>query len=151
MCDHVEHYTYLPPFTIGGATGDYFLECTVKSGRWAEYAVDSIANGDVGTSSIIVSGTNPPVAAVYDGSRTFSYDTASNGVYYRIPATTTYTINGSYTRIQHSQFRVFVRIDTSASNSCYVTIRMRVRHIEVIPGLIPSASPHDTKIMDEAR
>ena len=152
MSEQHEEYIYHPPVMVGGATGDYFVDAPVPAARWAEYAVDVIANGDQGTSSVTISGSFTPIAAVYDGSKSYTDGSVSPAIYIRIPATSTYFANMSYTRItNNSQKRVYVRIDTAASNSCYVTLRFRTKEITTVPGLIATTHPDQTELQDHAR
>jgi hypothetical protein len=146
---HDEHeYNYFPPITIGGPTGSYFATCDVTSGRYAEFAIDSVVNGDGGTSSVKVGSSYPLTTdADYSGSAsiTLTGNSVDKATYFRIPATTTYIVNGSYTRIVNSQKQVFVRVNAGASNSCYVTIRFRERLLTSIPGdpVIVHSDDHD--------
>jgi hypothetical protein len=141
MC-HSEGYTELPALTIGGGTGDYFVQCPITSCQWAEYAIDSIVNGDGGTGSIVVSGIKAPAALDYTGlaANKMSDDAVFKGVPFRLPATTTQPINSGWERIVNSQKRVFVRIDAAASTSMFLTIRFRIRDLAIVPS--PSAAGH---------
>ena len=139
-----EHgYTELPALTIGGPTGDYFIQCPIISCQWAEYAIDSIVNGDGGTGAVVVSTENSkPSALDYTGiaANKFSDDAVYKGVPYRVPATTTQPINSAWERIVNSQKRVYVRIDAAASTSLYVTLRFRIKDLATIPA--PSTAGH---------
>lgn len=135
-------YTEFPAITIGGATGDYFAICPVTSCKWAEYAVDSVVNGDGATGAVVISTHNPPKALDYTGLATSELNNDNQAYQWpiRIPATTTQIINSTWDRIVNSEKRVYVRIDCGAGNSCYVTLRFRIREIDVIPG--PSVEVH---------
>ena len=146
-------YTYFPPVTIGGLTGDYFVQCPITSCEWAEFAVDTVTNGDGGTGAIVISSTLPPVALDYTGISTSKLN--DQAVYHgwpvRIPATTTQYINSDYERIMHSQKRVFVRIDAAASTSMYVTLRFRVKRLQIVPGPSPTVHPDHMHNINQAR
>lgn len=136
-------YTETPALTIGGPTGNYFIECPIESNQWAEYAIDSIVNGDGGTGAVVVSTQNSnPSAIDYTGlaANKFTDDAVYKGVLYRIPATTTQPINGAWERIVNSQKRVFFRIDAASSTSLYVTLRFRIKDLATIPA--PSEAGH---------
>ncbi len=140
MCETCENYNEFPAITIGGPTGDYTLDVPVQSCRWAEYQVASIAAQVA--AQVVVSGDSKPAALAYDGSKTLSNDTSFVGQAYTLSANQpSITPNDGWTRITHSQKRVFVRIDgVGAGNSCYVSIRFRARLHKVIPG--PAEATH---------
>lgn len=146
-------YNYFPPITIGGPTGDYIVTAPITSCRWAEFAVDTIVNGDGGTGAIVVSGNSAPKALDYTGSSAikFSDDVQLKAWPVRIPATTTQYINSDYERITNSQKRVFVRIDAAASTSIYVTLRFRVKPHRIIPGPSPTVHPDAMENMNKLR
>lgn len=142
-------YTLLPALTIGGAAGDYFVICPTVSCEWAEFAIDSIANGDGGTGAVVVSTASVPKALDYTGISTNNMGASGNantqdahvvGTAYRIPATTTQIINGTWERIINSEKKVYIRIDPAASTSLYVTLRFRIKMLAVVPG--PSVEVH---------
>jgi hypothetical protein len=146
-------YNYFPPITIGGPTGDYFVTCPVTSCQWAEFAVDTIVNGDGGTGAIVISSDRVPVALDYTGSSSikFSDDVQYKGWPVRIPSTTTQYINSDYERIINSQKRVFLRIDAAASTSMYVTLRFRVKQLAITPGPAPTVHPDHMHKLNQAR
>jgi hypothetical protein len=141
MCDS-EGYTEFPPYTIGGGTGDYFIQCPIVSCQWAEYSIDSIVNGDGGTGAFVVSSERPPVAMDYTGAAAnkMSDNASLQGVPLRLAQTTMSGIKSPWTRIVNSQKRVFVRIDAAASTSMFITVRFRIRDLAIIPS--PSAAGH---------
>lgn len=146
-------YNYYPPITIGGPTGDYSVPCPVTSCQWAEFAIDSVANGDGGTGACVISGNSVPKALDYTGlaANTFTDNTFLKGWPVRIPATTTQYINSDYERITHSSKRVFVRIDAAASTSMYVTVRFRTKVLAVIPGPSHEVHPDHAHTLNQAR
>ncbi|HEV2580464.1 MAG TPA: hypothetical protein VGT44_06390 [Ktedonobacteraceae bacterium] len=148
------HYQEFPPVTIGGPTGDYSIVCPVTSGRWAEFAIDSIVNGDGGTGALVISGRNPPKALAYDGS--VKIDGTNDSVFLyatpiRIPATTTLHPNSAFERITSSEKRVYMRIDAAASTSIYVTLRFRLRILERIPAPAATVHPDHAHNMNKER
>jgi hypothetical protein len=160
---HSEDYIKeMPPRTIGGATGNYVLNSEITSNRWVEFAVDSIANGDVGTSTVFISGDAPMGAALdYTGLANNSYgiqtststtkDSAVRGTPYRIPATSTIIINGPWQRITNSEDKVYIRIDAGTNNSCYVTISERIKELVTVPGIALTVHPDHSQQMNIAR
>lgn len=156
MCDDKrkcnDPYNYFPPITIGGPTGDYFVECPVTSGRWVEFAVVAIANGDVGVGAVVVSGDSKPVALNYTGGNTLSDETYLRGIAYRLGASTTLIGDSdAFYRVTHSQKRVFVRIDAGTSNSMYVTLQFRIKPLDRIPGPSVTVHPDHAHQMNIAR
>jgi len=134
-------YQELPPITIGGEPGSYEVPCPIASCRWAEFAIDSVVNGDAGTAALFVTGNSAPGFEMnYAGVNSLSNDEYVYGTPIRVPATTTLPINGDYQRITNSERKVFVRIDGTAGGSTYVTLRFRARILERIPG--PSKEVH---------
>jgi len=146
-------YEEKPALTIGGPSGDYFVTCPTTSCKWAEYAIDSVVNGDGGTGAVVVSGNSKPSALDYTGlaQNTFSDDALIKGVPIRVPATVTQVINSSWERITNSQKRVFVRIDAAASTSMFVTIRFRIKVLDIIPGPTQTGHADAMQEMNEAR
>ncbi len=146
-------YQEFPPITIGGPSGDYFFKCPVPSARWAEFAIDSIVNGDGGTGAVVVSGNSIPKAFDYSGSSVIKLtdDAASYGIPIRVGATLTQPINSDYVRITNSERKVFVRIDAAASTSMYVTLRLRARILERIPGPSKEVHPDHPENMSKLR
>lgn len=146
-------YQEFPPITIGGPTGDYFARCPVPSARWAEYAIDSVVNGDGGTGAIVVSGNSAPKALDYTGQATIKLndDAAFYGTPIRVGSTLTQPINSDYVRITNSERKVFARIDAAAATSLYITIRFRTRILERIPGPSKEVHPDHADNMNRLR
>ena len=146
-------YKYFPPITIGGPTGDYFVTCPVTSCEWAEFAVDTVVNGDGGTGAIVISGNSVPVALDYSGSSVIKFiDQVQLKAWpVRIPSTTTQFINSDYERITNSMKRVFVRIDAAASTSMYITLRFRIKMLDIVPGPASTVHPDHAHKMNEMR
>lgn len=139
-----DHYNYFPAMTIGGPTGDYEIISPVPSGRWAEYSIVAIANGDTGSSSVFVSGRSAPVQLLYNGSQTMNKDAFVPGIAARVAATTTsYPALADFEKVTHSQQKVFVRIDVTGGGSCFVTLKFREKLHTVIPGPTPATSHSD--------
>src|SRR5258708_8008865 len=117
----VDGYTYFPPITIGGPTGDYFVDAPVPSARWAEYSVLSVCNGTGGVATVSVSANSAPKKIPFDGTLTASNDVQIQGQVYRIGIDTTLPIITEFARMpQNAQKRLYVRIDAAASTSAYV-------------------------------
>lgn len=152
MC-HDSSYEELPPITLGGPTGDYFVICPIRSGKWVEFAIDTIVNGDGGTGAIVVSGSAIPKALDYTGQSTIklSDDAVLRGTPFRIPATTTQQINSSWERITNSEKKVWVRIDAAASTSMYIALRFRNKVLDVVPGPNHEVHPDFMQEMNKAR
>lgn len=146
-------YTEFPAVTIGGASGDYFAVCPVVSCKWAEYAVDSVVNGDGATGAVVISTHIVPKALDYTGLSTSELNNDNQAYQWpvRVPATTTQVINSTWDRIVNSEKRVYVRIDCGAGNSMYVTLRFRIRDLTVIPGPGVSVHPEHEAQMNIAR
>jgi hypothetical protein len=142
-----------PAITIGGATGDYFVIAPIVNGRWAEYCIDTIVNGDGGTGAIVVSGNTIPKALDYTGiaANKMSNDAFLKGVPYRIPATTTQQMNSSWERITNSEKKVFIRIDAASSTSMFVTLRFRSKVLGTVPGPSHEVHPDYMQEMNKAR
>lgn len=147
-----DDYNYFSPLTIGGPTGNYILACPVTSCRWAEYKITAVANGDGGSASVFVTGDNDtPSQVLYDGTKTLTDDAFLRGVPIRVASTVTLLSHGQWTRITHSQKRVFVRIDAGNNSSCYVSIQFRVKPITVVPGLPVTVHPDHAVQLNIAR
>lgn len=138
MCQGSDNYIYFPPFTIGGPTGDYEAWCDLPDCRWCEFAIVSITNG-TGAASVVISGDDKQIQAVYDGSKIFSKDAIIRGIVAMVPSTWIQPFDADvFHRVSHSQKKVFARID--CGNSCYITIRFRAMPISIVPG--PSLAVH---------
>ena len=154
---HEAEYIYLPVLTVGGPAGDYEVHCPIKSCQWAEFAVDMVTNGDVGTGTAVVSGDAQPLSGTikYDGTVTINGSANNNaavhGLLFRIPLTTTQVINSSYERITNSEKKVFLRLDPASSCSMYVAIRFRIMPLKVIPGPSHEVHPDHMDEMNRAR
>ena len=144
-------YTYFPPITIGGPTGDYFVDAPVQSARWAEYSVLSVCNGTGGVASIAVS-SSKPVKIPFDGSVTASNDVQIQGQVYRVGIDTTIPIVTEFARMpQNAQKRLFIRIDTAALTSAYVTLRFREKNLTMVPGPSHEVHPDHEVKLNQAR
>jgi hypothetical protein len=153
MCQDSEKYREFPAVTIGGLTGDYFATCPIASCEWADYCIDSVVNGDGGTSAAVLSGNSKPVALDYTGISTSKLNDYNilHAVPLRVPATVTQIINGAWERLTNSQKRVFLRVDAAASTSLYVTIRFRVRLLKVVPGPFVEVHPENAHALNVSR
>ena len=146
-----DSYQEFPAITVGGPTGDYIAKCPVTSCEWAEYAIDSIVNGDGGTGSIVVSSIATPKAVDYAGVNVLSDTTVLRGIPFRLLATSSLPVNGSFERIVNDQKWVFVRIDAAASTSMYVTIRFKVKILAKIPAPFVTVRPEDEQLVHAER
>ena len=145
-------YTYFPPITIGGPSGDYFVDAPVQSARWAEYSVLSVCNGTGGVASIAVSPSPKPPTVKFDGSVTASNDVQIQGQVYRVGIDTTIPIITEFARMpNNSQKRLFVRIDTGNNTSAYVTLRFREKNITTVPGQSHEVHPDHMHKLNQAR
>jgi hypothetical protein len=139
MCScHDESYAYLPPMTVGGPSGSYFIECPTQSCRWAEFSLITMSANDIAT--FVVSGDSPQSAVDTTGAVTLNGDTYS-------PSIIGSSITGgqcvtydplSYYRISNSQKRVFITIVVTTGKSAYVSLRFRVKLITMVPGPAPA-------------
>jgi hypothetical protein len=152
-------YIEFPARIVGGATGDYFIDCDVKSCRWAEYIVTGISNGAASASTIVVSGNIKPGDLNYVGAAGTALNGTSDGA-------GNYVLGNSFTvlastsipapmvlweRIQHSAKRVFIRINAGSNNSCYVNIRFRIAVLKRIPGPAHTVHPEHGQKLNDAR
>lgn len=154
MCDQTENYIEFPAITVGGTTGSYVVTCPTTSCQWAEYCLDTVVNGDGGTSAMIISGNSaPPADLDYSGASTAKLTDGNylKGVPIRIPATSTQYVNSSWERITNSEKKVYVRINAAASTSMYLTLRFRVRLLKVVPGPAVTTHPDNMQALNNAR
>ncbi len=154
-CNCGDDYNYSTPLVVGGATGDYFVTCPITSCRWAEYCIIAVANSDSSFAKVLISGEMKPVAQLdYAGVSTSALndDGVFPGIAIVVAAASTQEIDPySYFRIQHSQKRVFIRIDTGSNKSCYVTLRFRVKPITIVPGPAHTVHPDHQEQLNIAR
>lgn len=146
-----EEYNYFPPITIGGPTGNYFVDCPVQSGRWAEYAIVSLHSDT--SCDFVVSGDSAPQDLDFTGATTLSADAYVSGVTCGT-ATTRESVSFQgdvFYRITHSQKRVFVRVNVASGHAGYITIRFRVKLISIIPSPSPTVHPDAMQNMNIAR
>jgi hypothetical protein len=152
MIDEDGGYTYFPPVTIGGPTGDYFVDAPVQSARWAEFSILSICNGPTNVSTVTVSGNAAPKAQKFDGSVTTSDNAIIQGQIFRLGADTTLPIITEYARMpNNSQKRLYVRIDVAANTSTYVTVRFREKLLSTVPGPSHEVHPDHMQNMNKLR
>lgn len=151
MCSCEGYSEPSPPVTIGGPSGDYFVECPCQSCRWAEYAIVGVSSTAAAT--FVVSGDSIPKALDITGGVTLNNDAAVPGV-----ALSTGSNSPSFAydpecfyRITHSQKRVFVRIDITSSQDAYITLRFRWKLLTVIPGPAPQVHPDSYHQLNLAR
>lgn len=131
-------YNEFPPFTIGGPTGNYTIPADVKSARWVEYRVVSIAASNNG--SCLISGrAAPPQGLDYSGGTTYNDDSRVPGEAYSMGGSGSFSpgIEG-WRRIASSERKLYIRIDTNGA--LFVSIQFRARILERIPG--PSTTVH---------
>lgn len=151
---NIDKYTEFPAITIGGGTGDYFVQCPTTSCQWAEYAIDTVVNGDGGTGAFVVSGDSKPSALDYTG---IAANKMTDGAFLRavpirIPATSTQYVNSSYERILNTEKKVYVRIDAASNTSMFITLRFRIRKIDYVQAHMgPTVHPNQQQQMNEAR
>lgn len=153
MCDEKNIQTF-PSRVIGGATGDYLLQCDILNGRVTEFQIVSIANGDAGVSKVFVSGQSKEAARALNwvGGVTLNDDNHAYGQAYSLAASTSiFAPLTEWERVTHSQKKLFVRIDTVNSNSVFVTIRFRVKDLEIVPGPAVTAHPDHMQQLNIAR
>jgi hypothetical protein len=154
-CHCHDDFNYTTPLIVGGLTGDYFVTCPITSCRWAEYSIIAVANIDSSVAKVLISGdSKPPAQLDYTGATTsvLNDDSVATGIAILAPATSTLLVDATaYYRIQHSQKRVFIRIDVGNGKSCYVTLRFRVKPITVIPGPAHTVHPDHQEQLNIAR
>jgi hypothetical protein len=159
MCDHSEFdYEEFPSRTLGGGSGSYELLCDVTSCHHAEFIIVSVTTGDaVGITKVFVSGNGPqPANAKLDYAGTtgaaLNKDNAAKGMAFSLLASTCiFAPMQFWERITDSQKKVYVRIDTPASNSVYASIRFRIARLKVIPGPSTTVHPDNMQAMSQAR
>lgn len=143
-----------PSRVIGGSSGDYSLQIDVPPNRYAEFLIVNIANGDAGASKVIVSGQSKEAARAFNwvGGVTLNDDNHAMALAFSLGASANaFAPMLGWEKITHSQKRVFVRIDTVASNSVFVTVRFRMRELEIIPGPSHTVHPDHMQQMNIAR
>jgi hypothetical protein len=133
-----DNYIYFPIVTIGGTTGDYYVDCPVTSCKFAEYKIVSVST--LANCAVYVSGDSKTIQLPIDGSATLSGNTTGKGQFFAMSGTSTVTDCSEYDRITHSQKRVFVRIDNDGKSSTYVGIKFRIMPVTIVPG--PAKATH---------
>jgi hypothetical protein len=150
--EEADGYSYFPPVTIGGPTGDYTVDAPVTSARWGEYSLMAVSNGTAGVATIAISASGPPKTIKFDGSVTITDNVALQGQVYRVGTDTSIPIMSDYARMpQNAQKRLYVRIDAAASTSAYVTLRFREKNLTIVPGPAPTVHPDHSHQMNLAR
>jgi hypothetical protein len=152
ITDEHDDLEEFPARTIGGPSGDYFLTCDVTAILLAEYRVISIACGDAGPGTVMISGKgSPPSNVKWDGSISANDDHIFDGAIYRLGSTKTLSVVPIWTRVVNSQKRVSVRIDVPASTSAYVSIQFRVKRLEEIPEPPRTVHPDQGHLLNQER
>src|SRR5260221_11818057 len=121
MCNCTHEYNEFAPRTIGGPSRDYSMVADVVSSEWVEFRILSIAEGDAGPGTIIVTGKGVPKALMWDGSVTLNDNSSAEGTIFRIGSTISVPITPTWARVVHSQKRVFMRLDLPPNTPCYAT------------------------------
>ena len=150
-CDDVE-YTEFPSRIIGGPTGNYELAIDVPSNQWGEFLVVNIGNG-AGIANVVISGNSPTAVRTldYSGATTLNKDNSMQGIALTAAANTSiFAPMIFWERIQHSQKKVFVRIDVTAG-ACFLTIRFRIAKLKIIPGPAVTGDPNHMADTNAAR
>ncbi len=150
MCTD-ERYTELAPRIIGGPSGDYFLTADIPTGRWVEFRVLSIAEGDAQPGAILISHKSKPGVLLWDGTITLNDASLVDGLVYRLGQTSSAPLVPTWIRVLNSQYRVFLRIDVPNTTSAYVTIQFRHRVLDRVPGPSHEVHPDYMQNMNEAR
>ncbi len=151
MCNCTHEYNEFAPRTIGGPSGDYSMLADVVSSEWVEFRILSIAEGDAGPGTIIVTGKGVPKALMWDGSVTLNDNSSAEGTIFRIGSTISVPITPTWVRVVHSQKRVFMRLDIPANTSCYVTFQFRSKILTRIPGPAMTVHPAQEHMVHQAR
>src|SRR6185437_14931144 len=129
------------PVTVGGPSGDYFVPGDYASCRWLEYQVLAVAMmGTTGNAQVVINPRNPPKAPDYTGATTYTKDSRFYGEIYAVSVNVTNYPQSDWRRITSSEKGLYIRIDTSNSTACFVTVRFRPCILEIIPG--PSTTVH---------
>lgn len=125
----------LPSVTIGGGSGDYFIDCPISSHDEVQFRVTALSNFDASAlASAVVSGTAAPGTPPTSSQTTVNGASALQGIVYGIPPSAHATITPTYEHMQNPQRRVFIRIDTSGSGQVYVSIQFRLHaHMKGAP------------------
>lgn len=137
-------YQEFDPIVIGGTTGDYSVTAPMASSRWVEYNLINFATGDVvGATGFVVSGNSKPAQPNWVGTAGTAMDSdhVMHGVVVRMAASSSFSPFVEWIRVTNSEKKVFIRIDTQASDSAYVTLQFRARYIETVPGPAPTGHP----------
>lgn len=154
MCERLDDYTEFPARIIGGPTGNYFIECDVKSSQWAEYLVVAVANGPGGAAAVQVNGGSKVYATLLDyaGNTKLSGDNIGIGNAFNLGASSTLVAPmQQWERITDSSKRVYVRVDTVGGNAAFVTVRFRIKKLTNIPALPHSVHPDHMQQLNIAR
>ncbi len=150
MGHHDIEFEYTQPLTIGGPSGDYILDCPIRSCKFAEYSVMSISSN--ANATIVLSGTSKPNALDYTGATTLNDDAVIAALAINTTTTApTYSAPDTYFRIINSQKRLFARIDVAVGNAVFLTVRFRIMPISIIPGPAPTAHPDEGHLVNAAR
>src|SRR5712692_3064867 len=100
-------YTLLGVHTIGGPTGDYFLDDEIESNEWGEFRVLSIANGAVGPTYVQVSGHSIPTPLAFDGTKTINNQNAYPNLVYTLGANLDIFVPTPWIRVINQPGRLF--------------------------------------------
>lgn len=144
-------YILLDTRTIGGPTGDYFFDPDMDSADWLEYRVLSIANGATGPTYVQISGQNPPTPLAFDGSKTINNANAYATLVYTVGANNSPIPPSPWIRIVNQIGIAYIRIDTPANNSCYVSVQCRSRILKKIPAPFKTVAPENERLVNAMR
>jgi hypothetical protein len=149
MAQHDMEFDYTQPIIIGGPSGNYFLDCPIPSCKYAEFAIVSISTS--ANANILISGKDQLIQLDYTGATILNDSVSLAAIALTATAASPYNAPGVYYRVTNSQKRIFMRIDVSAGNACFVTLRFRIMPISVIPGPAPTAHHEQGHLVNAAR
>jgi hypothetical protein len=138
-----DNFNEFPPRFFGGPSGDYFIIADMISAEWLEYRIVSIALGDAGPGTLIITASDIEFPETYpwDGTVTFTDTATPNGIIYRMSATTSPPIVPTWVRIVGPQRRLLARIDVPANTSMFVTVQFRAKVLKTIPSPFVTVHP----------
>jgi len=150
MCETKYEYQEFLPRTIGGPSGNYELMAEVTSAEFVEFCVLSVAGGDAGPYTIIISGNLQPSTLLLTGASAFgttsqgvNSQSVIDGIVLHSPGISSVPFANRWIRVVNQQRKVFARIDTPANTSAFVTIQFRDCILKRVPKPFVTVHPSD--------
>jgi len=150
------HFDWLeiPSVSIGGGSGDYFVDCPITSHDVVEYRITALSNFDTSViASVSISGLAAPLTPPTSTQTTVNSSNAFQGIIYGVPPVAHATIMPTYEHLTNDARRVYIRIDTSGTGQVYVSVQFRLHaHMQGAPHAVHVVTdPEHEDLINQAR